>query len=119
MHSILKDGSYIQYGPKIIPNPNAGGGGGGSSDFSTAEVTINNEMSLNYRLPFLTEVSDIEFITGYGNDSGTLNVVLYKGNATLLFDEEVGVVYTGNVTELAAGFAYLITGDASFTITSI
>ncbi len=41
MHSILKDGSYIQYGPKIIPNPNAeGGGGSGSGDISTFNIKI-------------------------------------------------------------------------------
>ena len=41
MHSILKDGSYIQYGPKIIPNPNAeGGGGGGDSGISTYNIKI-------------------------------------------------------------------------------
>ena len=41
MHSILKDGSYIQYGPKIIPNPNAeGGGGGGDSGIPTYNIKI-------------------------------------------------------------------------------
>lgn len=41
MHSILKDGSYIQYGLKIIPNPNAeGGGGSGGGDISTFKINI-------------------------------------------------------------------------------
>ena len=93
----------------------SGGGGGGSSDFSTAEVTINNEMSHNYNLPYLTEYGGIEYIQTYNSTSGTFNVVLYKGNAVLSFVDEVNVVYTENVTELAAGFVYLITGDATIT----
>ena len=94
-------------------------GGGGSSDFSTAEVTINNERTYNYNLPYLTEYGGIEYIQTYNSTSGTFNVVLYKGNAVLSFVDEVSLVYTGNVTELAAGFVYLITGDATITVTSI
>lgn len=93
--------------------------GGGGGDFSTAEVTINNESGFNYNIPYLSEDGGIEFISGYGSTSGTFNVVLYKGNAVLVFVEEVSVVYTGNVTELEAGLAYLITGDATITVTSI
>lgn len=109
-------GSYIAYGKKVIPNEPSGGG---SSDFSTAEVTINNELLNNCYFPYLTEYGGIEYIETRNSTSGTFNVVLYKGNAVLSFVDEVSVVYTGNVTELAAGFVYLITGDATITITSI
>lgn len=94
-------------------------GGGGDSDFSIAEVTINNELQFNYNLPYLTEYGGIEYIQCYNSLSGTFNVVLYKGNAVLSFVDEVSVVYTGNVTVLTEGFVYLITGDATFTVTSI
>ena len=92
---------------------------GGGGDFSTAEVTINNELSFNFSLPYLSEYEGNEFILCSGSTSGTFNVVLYKGNAVLVFVEEISAVYTGNVTELEAGFAYLITGDATITVTSI
>ena len=69
MHSILKDGSYIQYGPKIIPNPNAEGGGGGGEGIETVKVTVKfvpvGETSI---LDNITNFSFGEFLTDKKND---------------------------------------------------
>ena len=110
------EGAKLLSAVNLVDGQELGSGGG---DFSTAEVTINNEKSLNYNLPYLTEHEGVEYIQCYDSRSGTFNVVLYKGNAVLSFVEEVSVLYTGNVTELSAGFVYLITGDATITVTSI
>ena len=110
------EGAKLLSAVNLVDGQKLGSGGG---DFSTAEVTINNEMSFNYNIPYLTEYEGVEYIQCYDSRSGTFNVVLYKGNAVLSFVEEVSVVYTGNVTELSAGFVYLITGDATITVTSI
>ena len=110
------EGAKLLSAVNLVDGQELGSGGG---DFSTAEVTINNEMSFNYNIPYLTEYEGVEYIQCYDSRSGTFNVVLYKGNALLSFVEEVSVVYTGNVTELSAGFVYLITGDATITVTSI
>ena len=111
MHSILKDGSYIQYGPKIIPNPNAegGGGGGGEGDYSLAKVTliINNVTpdlygysssfkfpqegyDAYYNLTLLNPVSSNEFnIILYQNESMIIPQDLYcvVGNDFYIWDE--------------------------------
>lgn len=75
MHSILKDGNYIQYGPKIIPNPNAEGGGGEGGGIPTFNIKIEvYDTSAN-------ELVDYKYLeTGYfytNEDAGGYNCFSY------------------------------------------
>ena len=97
-------------------------GGGGSSDFSTAEVTVTNNnasavqyMTTNISNNALTPDSIIE-----GNTSGTVIVVLYKGQSDLglLLINGVPIespTLTGDIS-LDEFSDVIVTGDGTITI---
>lgn len=96
-------------------------GGGGSSDFSTAEVTIEGETQ---DVPGLEISSGIAFIEDdeivcVGNfiDTGTYTVVLYKGTQ-VLYSRDEPTATSGNVAVEVAGKDYAITISGSCVITA-
>lgn len=105
------------------------GGGGGSSDFSTAEVTINNESGTTIPAIYIQNVIE-ENALGAESPSGVINAVynigstasirvpLYKGGALWqigdeLLDYEISV--SGSATKVSSAI-YHITGDCTITI---
>ena len=82
--------------------------GGGSSDFSTAEVTINvaEGLSVFLSLPFTVTIETPESVNYLGSfwtsnySESTVNVVLYKGKAfgmILPSSDEVVAEVTGDI----------------------
>lgn len=117
-----KDGEVYN---KVTVNVEGGGGG----DFSTAEVTIVNDIGHSteitqcvtyYEAGSLGEGSPA-CVTNFAmlnNGSNTFNVVLYKGCVVWFcpFDEDVTITTSGDVTE-DDGSLY-ITGDCTIYISS-
>lgn len=96
-----------------------GGGGGGSSDFSTAEVTVVDDIKRNILLPFIMDDDgqELHSILNLGiSESGSYTVPLYKGSLTGLINEGPGSVsVSGDITHLPNGIV-VITGDCTITI---
>lgn len=124
---VTENGQYIAPEGKAF-NPVtvnvSGGGGGGGSDFSTAQVTIVDNIGdgINLELPVLYEEGEAgEGAPAYVSaismsyTSGVYNVVLYKGNLLLILSQEQGVTTSGSITKLQSS-AYLISGDCTITI---
>lgn len=94
--------------------------GGGSSDFSTAEVTVVNSINghVNLTMPVCVDVAPATAIGVFSpepNSTTTVNVIMYKGAATLTeveFSEIEGEVsFSGDIDD------GLITGNGTITIT--
>lgn len=102
-----------------------GSGGGGSSDFSTAEVTINNlvKSPTNEIIPLTVfmPVDDGNYIAGSVNlirETSTYNVIIGKTKSALLIVDAESVTFdsTGNVTYIPEDNAFMISGNCSITI---
>ena len=102
-----------------------GGGGGGSSDFSTAEVTVN-DVSEAQPIIWLCRAfsvnmggADFRISTPTAQGSGTYTAILYYGQAELSVNDpgSYNISTTGNIDEMGEG-SYLITGDCTITITA-
>lgn len=99
---------------------NISGGGGGDSDFSTAEVTIEQGMppKMTMPLPICNEAemsfASVEQIEA----SGTVTAVLYKGTlvAAPNLEEGANVSVSGNCEYNSEWQQFLITGDCTITI---
>ena len=96
-----------------------GGGGGGSSDFSTAEVTVNaNTQQFEFLVPLINE--KFGYLGAYDNinpsESETLTVCLYKGKALTQFLTDGVVSVSGNAQ--LNNNQILITGDCTITISA-
>lgn len=100
--------------------------GGGGGDFSTAEVTIINNSNTEYRVYASTAsyyprtglyVSEA-INEAHGEDSTTLEVILYKGTAYGLIKDYNGGTPTASSTGgvLIDGEDLTITGDGTITI---
>ncbi len=101
-------------------------GGGGSSDFSTAEVTINWDASepdaellkdncpMIYRNDSDEKAPYIQGLLSATTSPVVVEVPLYKGKCYWDILHR-GVTVTGNIEEL--GYGYLITGDCTINIT--
>ena len=92
-------------------------GGGGSSDFSTAEVTVNaNTQQFEFFVPLINE--KFGYLGAYDNifpsESETLTVGLYKGKAVTRFYTSGVVSVSGNAQLMNEQI--LITGDCTITI---
>lgn len=94
----------------------AGGGGG---DFSTATVEIDNttRTSINCAVPVISEEQQgvckaLARITGEDHIFNT--VPLYKGKALLVFQS--GTIEATGAVDKLGDIAYIVTGDATFTI---
>ena len=104
-------------------------GGGGSSDFSTAEVTINNESGTTIPVIYIQNVIE-ENALGEESPAGVINAVynigstasirvpLYKGGALWqigdeLLDYEISV--SGSATKVSSAI-YYITGNCTITL---
>ena len=104
----------------------AGGGGGGSSDFSTAEVTINNtryEGGITIHAPFIDDgVINMEKVV-ICEEPQTISVILFQGMSGEVFSSIDGPdgpenvdasSVTGGIKQEGDGF-YSITGDGTIT----
>lgn len=105
-------------------NGEEAGGGGGSSDFSTAEVTVNSRGNdYEVAVPWCDDPSGLGLsvrVDALG-DPFTLQIPIYKNDATLLIslapltvsgDIEAG----GNISLFGLTFkAYYITGDCTIS----
>ena len=100
--------------------------GGGSSDFSTAKVTIVNNVNshVNFSIPVVSADETLEFANASfsvdPNSTAVTDVILYKGSALCpeVQPVEVPVVHmsvSGDITEGAFGLL-TITGDGTITI---
>ena len=93
-------------------------GGGGSSDFSTATVTVTNNVETTLCAPFVVDVDGYKGIFVVNSNSGEYDVALYKGMCQATFisslPESVHVAVTGNITYNDEIF--FITGDCTITI---
>lgn len=91
---------------------------GGSSDFSTAEVTINASQSFEFTWDSCPMLLD-GVLTGslyVGSLPATITVPLYNGKC--VWDHNtMGLTLSGNIEKLYEGEAMLITGDCTITIT--
>ena len=93
-----------------------GEGGGGSSDFSTAEVTLDNEYGADFLYFGAITIegneliyTDIEVEAG---ETATTTVLLYKGKSIDIYPIN-GYEFTGNVSYDSEKGVYYITGDAT------
>ena len=92
--------------------------GGGSSDFSTATVTIvdPDELMEGFYGPV---IADGKAEYKFNDDpSNGIPVILYDGGAVVEFDAVEGTIITlsGNVTN--DGHQYIVTGDATITLSA-
>lgn len=116
-----------------------GGGGGGSSDFSTAQVTIDNQSGTNVYGNVYGQLTDVSSYCGLspntlptvvnsvesefgGNTSYDYTVVLYRGHTIVgIFIHDV-VTVSGSATKLYdsedGGTIIEVTGDCTITITA-
>lgn len=90
--------------------PGTGGGSGsGSSDYSTAQVTVNDTATLYSALGTRggnTIISPVEV-----NGSGTYTVVLYQGKAGATADPSTPI--SGNIEAFGEDGSFIITGDCT------
>ena len=107
----------------VIEADGSEGGGGGSSDFSTAEVTINisNAPAASICIASIDEELEEIFVNEYpeeGDFPVTLTVPLYKGKCEILVSNGVSsnrVTVTGSI-EFDSPYA-VITGNGTIEIT--
>ena len=131
--SVLKD--YVlktsAINRNVVESIDGTEGGGGSSDFSTAEVTINSEVDVrpvNASIPVLWDDPEYPEISGYFIiDEGELeiDVLLYKGSADIFIPNKtvidgdsynLNINVTGDIEDAGDGY-YAITGNCLITIT--
>ena len=117
---VTENGTYEEKGEmynKVTVNVE---GGGGSSDFSTATLTVNGNLSptgLNL-LPTLLVDPEYGLAGAYGSTNGLsspFTVILYKGKAYADLPQgktSGGIVYDEDIE------MYVITGDGTLTIMS-
>lgn len=99
-------------------------GGGGTSDFSTAKVTVVNNVDSEWspnNTPFLSSDELIGEHIGfsvYVESAGTyeFTVPLYKGKCVWGISEDHGKSFSGNITYIEDYNMSLITGDCTITI---
>lgn len=124
-HNILKDGSYIMYGPKVIPNPFADGnnGSGGTSDLEVVEVKfVRGSVIGNVAISVAfipnwegLECSFGEIIFESSDNEITYPVILYKGKAYIYGEKSggVSVAFSGDNYDIENE---CITGAGTITI---
>lgn len=99
-------------------------GSGGSSDFSTATITVVNNLgteitlycaSLDNSDPSVPVPPSTRFeFSVLGGMSADVNVIMYKGTAFMQCPQTNEVVLSGNITNTLNGF--LATGDGTMII---
>lgn len=106
-------GSPIEDFLSIAGYETPGGGGGGDSDFSTAEVTVNNSgAGYLFNVPvILNNAMAVPFVA----DAASFTVILYKGTAIMGGNPSIGSV-SGDITYDEEEEIYLITGDCTITV---
>lgn len=95
-----------------------GGGGGGSSDFSTATVTVVNnlpdDIPVSIYGAFVVN-GTLDYWTEFSNGTSQKQVALYLGGVNVFPDEYDNVSVSGNATIDESGIV-TITGDCTITI---
>lgn len=100
------------------------GDSGGSGDFSTATITVVNNLGTEITLycafldnsdPSVPVPPSTRFeFSVLGGMSADVNVIMYKGTAFMQCPQTNEVVLSGNITKILNGF--LATGDGTMTI---
>lgn len=98
-----------------------GGSGGGSSDFSTAEVSVENNtgelIDGRYVSVVDTPISTVRPMNALSfNSSRTYIVPLYKGSCNWVFDGTANVSVSGDIEWNSENRTAFITGDCTITI---
>ena len=116
---------FTTYEPRISALE-AGGSGGGSSDFSTAEVTINNtqyEGGITFHAPFIDDGVIYREKVVFYEATQTISVILFQGMSGEVFSSIDGPdgpenvdasSVTGGIEQEGDGL-YSITGDGTIT----
>lgn len=97
------------------------GGGGGGGDFSTAEVTFNNEIAvfIGEGLTIQDNENGLLSIAGAVDENTayplTLPITLYKGKATCKWNGESGPTVTGSISFDNDTYTLVVTGNGSIT----
>ena len=95
--------------------------GGGSSDFTLASITLSDPDDLGFKMTsaFIPDGSDSISTEFHTNDAGSVNIILYKGSATVKFPDGgiVNTTVSGNATKSAKYIT--VTGDCTFTINNL
>lgn len=118
---ITENGTYEEKGEmynKVVVNVE---GGGGSSDFTLASITLADPNDLGFKMTsaFIPEDGESIITEFHTNDANSVNIILYKGSATVRFPEG-GMVNTnvsGNATK--SGKFITVNGDCTFTINNL
>ena len=102
-------------------NGEEAGGGGGSSDFSTAEVSVENNTGelINgiYVSVVDTPISTVRPMNTLSfNSSRTYIVPLYKGSCNWVFNGTANVSVSGDIEWNSENRTAFITGDCTITI---
>ena len=104
-------------------------GGGGGSDFSTADVTINNESGNTIPMIYIQSVIEENALSAESpagvinaayniGSTASIRVPLYKGGALWQFGDELidyEISVSGSATKVASAI-YYITGNCTITI---
>lgn len=94
----------------------AGSGGGGGGDFSTAQVTVENDGSVPFPLATVLNVPDFGLSGSYGSTDGgdsPYTVILYKGKAYAPIDSSTVESISGDIEYDSYAGVYVITGDCT------
>lgn len=118
---VTENGTYEEKGEmynKVTVNVE---GGGGSSDFTLASITLSDPNDLGFRMTsaFIPEAVDKIITEFQTNVAGSVNIILYKGSATVRFPEGgiVNVAVSGNATKSSKFIT--VTGNCTFTINNL
>ena len=109
-----KRGSSIEDGVRLLGEHI---GSGGDSDFTTANVTIQNSTNTPILTPYIidSEQMDISMSVIMPDATPTeRTIILYKGKA-LLNVQSGTVATTGSIEDIGQG-GYIITGDCTVTV---
>jgi hypothetical protein len=98
-------------------------GGGGSSDFSTATLTVNDASEAAIIHAAIIFQSETEPTEGTASTfpwwATTCPIILYKGVAVIEVTDIPGgytISTSGSIEDLGSGFAFVVTGDCTITI---
>lgn len=88
--------------------------GGGSSDFSTAEVTLANNLLFAGGVPICASDGGMEGITVNQLGDGTYTVPLWKGHLYLVL-QDITATVSGDAALIYGGMAVDVYGDCTIT----
>lgn len=98
----------------------AEGGGGGGGDLSTAQVEVTVGSKCRLSIPFAISLDEYNFSSAVISESGTYQVVLYKGMAigtgSNIDGDTVAITVTGDAE--AEEESVYVTGDCTISVST-